>query len=197
MREKQKGRYICKYSVCFQLHELCASRPERNTWVSSRRQKPSPQGSCQPAALLHRAWSGIAAPGRKVVLELGGLKIRLRKLVDFLLHLRDGIIWEEAQDVLSQPGQLRVSELESSSCRGWEAGEGPQGRGREQGGSEPPAAPHHPARVQALQPPTREPLPVTQAPLSFLGQRDWKSSGKEEAPEEPPTELQRTHLHLH
>ena len=52
------------------------------------------------------------AQGRKVVLELGGLKIRtLRKLVDFLYTSEMELSGEEVQDVLSAARQLQVSEL--------------------------------------------------------------------------------------
>ncbi|XP_004645899.1 BTB/POZ domain-containing protein 18 [Octodon degus] len=59
------------------------------------------------------------APGQKVVLELGGLKIRtLRKLVDFLYTSEMEVSREEAQDVLSAARQLRVCELESLQLEG-------------------------------------------------------------------------------
>uniref|UniRef100_A0A7M4ENJ4 BTB domain containing 18 n=1 Tax=Crocodylus porosus TaxID=8502 RepID=A0A7M4ENJ4_CROPO len=57
--------------------------------------------------------------GRKVVLELRGLKIgTLRKLVDFLYTSEMEVSREEAQDVLAAARQLQVSELESLKLEG-------------------------------------------------------------------------------
>ncbi|KAM6158961.1 BTB/POZ domain-containing protein 18 [Rhynchocyon petersi] len=69
------------------------------------------------------------AQGQKVVLKLGGLKIKtVRKLVDFLYTSEIEVSQEEAQDVLSAARQLRVSELESLQLEGGKLVKAPQGR---------------------------------------------------------------------
>ncbi|KQL59340.1 BTB/POZ domain-containing protein 18 [Amazona aestiva] len=57
--------------------------------------------------------------GRRVVLELGGLKIRaLRKLVRFLYTAELEATREEVQEVLAAARRLRVTELESLQLQG-------------------------------------------------------------------------------
>lgn len=57
--------------------------------------------------------------GRRVVLELGGLKIRaLRKLVRFLYTAELEATREEVQEVLAAARRLRITELESLQLRG-------------------------------------------------------------------------------
>ncbi|KAM6275071.1 BTB/POZ domain-containing protein 18 [Porphyrio hochstetteri] len=57
--------------------------------------------------------------GHRVVLELGGLKIRtLRKLVHFLYTAELKVRQEEVQEVLAAARHLRVTELESLQLRG-------------------------------------------------------------------------------
>ncbi|KAI5761263.1 BTBD18 [Gulo gulo luscus] len=122
------------------------------------------------------------AQGRKVVLELGGLKIRtLRKLVDFLYTSEMEVSQEEAQDVLSAARQLRVSELESLQLEGGKLVKAPQGRRLNRECLQPPAAAPISARVVASSRRPRTPLPVTQSPCP-LGPVRLKSSGKEEGP---------------
>ncbi|XP_014683299.3 BTB/POZ domain-containing protein 18 [Equus asinus] len=122
------------------------------------------------------------AQGRKVVLELGGLKIRtLRKLVDFLYTSEMEVSREEAQDVLSAARQLRVSELESLQLEGGKLVKAPQGRRLNRECLQPPSAAPISARVVASSRRPRTPLPVTQTP-GPLGAVRLKSSGKEEGP---------------
>ncbi|XP_059961662.1 BTB/POZ domain-containing protein 18 [Mesoplodon densirostris] len=124
------------------------------------------------------------AQGRKVVLELGGLKIRtLRKLVDFLYTSEMEVSREEAQDVLSAARQLRVSELESLHLEGGKLVKAPQGRRLNRECLQPPSAAPISARVVASIRRPRTPLPVTQTPCP-LGAVRLKSSGKEEGPQE-------------
>ncbi|XP_057581469.1 BTB/POZ domain-containing protein 18 [Hippopotamus amphibius kiboko] len=124
------------------------------------------------------------AQGRKVVLELGGLKIRtLRKLVDFLYTSEMEVSREEAQDVLSAARQLRVSELESLQLEGGKLVKAPQGRRLNRECLQPPSATPISARVVASSRRPRTPLPVTQTPCP-LGAVRLKSSGKEEGPHE-------------
>ncbi|KAJ1074977.1 hypothetical protein K5549_000951 [Capra hircus] len=124
------------------------------------------------------------AQGRKVVLELGGLKIRtLRKLVDFLYTSEMELSGEEAQDVLSAARQLRVSELESLQLEGGKLVKAPQGRRLNRECLQPPSPAPISARVVASSRRPRAPLPVTQAPCP-LGAARLKSSGKEEGPPE-------------
>ncbi|XP_007455756.1 PREDICTED: BTB/POZ domain-containing protein 18 [Lipotes vexillifer] len=124
------------------------------------------------------------AQGRKVVLELGGLKIRtLRKLVDFLYTSEMEVSREEAQDVLSAARQLRVSELESLHLEGGKLVKAPQGRRLNRECLQPPSAAPISARVVASICRPRTPLPVTQTPCP-LGAVRLKSSGKEEGPQE-------------
>ncbi|XP_062488542.1 BTB/POZ domain-containing protein 18 isoform X1 [Pezoporus occidentalis] len=57
--------------------------------------------------------------GGRVVLELGGLKIRaLRKLVRFLYTAELDATWEEVQEVLAAARRLQVTELESLQLQG-------------------------------------------------------------------------------
>ncbi|XP_068412683.1 BTB/POZ domain-containing protein 18 [Eschrichtius robustus] len=124
------------------------------------------------------------AQGRKVVLELGGLKIRtLRKLVDFLYTSEMEVSREEAQDVLSAARQLRVSELESLQLEGGKLVKAPQGRRLNRECLQPPSAAAISARVVASIRRPRTPLPVTQTPCP-LGAVRLKSSGKEEGAQE-------------
>ncbi|XP_004682818.1 PREDICTED: BTB/POZ domain-containing protein 18 [Condylura cristata] len=124
------------------------------------------------------------AQGRKVVLELGGLKIRtLRKLVDFLYTSEMEVSREEAQDVLSAARQLRVSELESLQLEGGKLVKAPQGRRLNRECLQPPSPAPISARVVASSRHPRTPLPITQTPCP-LGTVRLKSSGKEENPQE-------------
>ncbi|XP_074192523.1 BTB/POZ domain-containing protein 18 [Rhinolophus sinicus] len=119
------------------------------------------------------------AQGRKVVLELGGLKIRtLRKLVDFLYTSEMEVSREEAQDVLSAARQLRVSELESLQLEGGKLVKAPQGRRLNRECLQPPSAAPISARVVASSRHPRTPLPVTQTPCP-LGAVRLKSPGEE------------------
>ncbi|XP_039100960.1 BTB/POZ domain-containing protein 18 [Hyaena hyaena] len=122
------------------------------------------------------------AQGRKVVLELGGLKIRtLRKLVDFLYTSEMEVSREEAQDVLSAARQLRVSELESLQLEGGKLVKAPQGRRLNRECLQPPSPAPISARVVASIRRPRTPLPVTQTTCP-LGLVRLKSLGKEEGP---------------
>uniref|UniRef100_A0A8B9WN61 BTB domain containing 18 n=1 Tax=Bos mutus grunniens TaxID=30521 RepID=A0A8B9WN61_BOSMU len=124
------------------------------------------------------------AQGRKVVLELGGLKIRtLRKLVDFLYTSEMELSGEEVQDVLSAARQLRVSELESLQLEGGKLVKVPQGRRLNRECLQPPSPAPISARVVASSRRPRAPLPVTQAPCPLRAAR-LKSLGKEEGPPE-------------
>lgn len=103
--------------------------------------------------------------GRKVVLELGGLKIRtLRKLVDFLYTSEMEVSQEEAQDVLSAARQLRVSELETLQLEGGKLVKAPHGRRLNRGCLQPPSATPISARVVAPSCRPRAPLPAPQTP---------------------------------
>ncbi|XP_002729248.1 BTB/POZ domain-containing protein 18 [Rattus norvegicus] len=118
--------------------------------------------------------------GRKVVLELGGLKIQtLRKLVDFLYTSEMEVSQEEAQDVLSAARQLRVSELETLQLEGGKLVKAPQGRRLNRECLQPPSAAPISARVVVPRSRPRTPLPVTQTP-SPLGAVKLKSLGEEE-----------------
>ncbi|XP_003801398.1 BTB/POZ domain-containing protein 18 [Otolemur garnettii] len=124
------------------------------------------------------------AQGRKVVLELGGLKIRtLRKLVDFLYTSEMEVSREEAQDVLSAARQLRVSELESLQLEGGKLVKAPQGRRLNRECLQPPAAAPISARVVVPNRRPRTPLPTTQTPCP-LGAVRLKSLGKDEGSQE-------------
>ncbi|XP_059731162.1 BTB/POZ domain-containing protein 18 [Bos taurus] len=124
------------------------------------------------------------AQGRKVVLELGGLKIRtLRKLVDFLYTSEMELSGEEVQDVLSAARQLQVSELESLQLEGGKLVKVPQGRRLNRECLQPPSPAPISARVVASSRRPRAPLPVTQAPCPLRAAR-LKSLGKEEGPPE-------------
>nr|XP_045003609.1 BTB/POZ domain-containing protein 18 [Jaculus jaculus] len=119
--------------------------------------------------------------GCKVVLELGGLKIRtLRKLVDFLYTSEMEVSQEEAQDVLSAARQLRVSELETLQLEGGKLVKAPQGRRLNRECLQPSVAPIS-ARVVAPGRRPRTPLPVTQTPCP-LGTVKLKSLGEEDEP---------------
>ncbi|XP_055991925.1 BTB/POZ domain-containing protein 18 [Sorex fumeus] len=137
--------------------------------------------------------------GRKVVLELGGLKIRtLRKLVDFLYTSEMEVSQEEAQEVLSAARQLRVSELESLQLEGGKLVKAPQGRRLNRECLQPPSTAPISARVVASSHRPRTPLPDTQSPCP-LGTVRLKSSGKEEGPQEKNNRqsaenLSRTHV---
>nr|XP_048282187.1 BTB/POZ domain-containing protein 18 [Myodes glareolus] len=120
--------------------------------------------------------------GRKVVLELGGLKIRtLRKLVDFLYTSEMEVSQEEAQDVLSAARQLRVSELETLQLEGGKLVKAPQGRRLNRECLQPPSAAPISARVVAPSRRPRAPLPAPQTP-GPLGAVRLKSLGEEEGP---------------
>ncbi|KAM4846897.1 BTB/POZ domain-containing protein 18 [Thomomys bottae] len=122
--------------------------------------------------------------GRKVVLELGGLKIRtLRKLVDFLYTSEMEVSREEAQDVLSAARQLRVSELETLQLEGGKLVKAPQGRRLNRECLQPPNPAPISARVVAPSRRPRTPLPVTQSPCP-LGTVKLKALGKEEGLQE-------------
>ncbi|XP_062053875.1 BTB/POZ domain-containing protein 18 [Lepus europaeus] len=124
------------------------------------------------------------AQGRKVVLELGGLKIKtLRKLVDFLYTSEMEVSREEAQDVLSAARQLRVSELESLQLEGGKLVKAPQGRRLNRECLQLPSAAPISARVVVPSRRPRIPLPVSQTPCP-LGVVRFKSSGREEGSQE-------------
>ncbi|XP_013361894.1 PREDICTED: BTB/POZ domain-containing protein 18 [Chinchilla lanigera] len=123
-------------------------------------------------------------PGRKVVLELGGLKIRtLRKLVDFLYTSEMEVSREEVQDVLSAARQLRVCELESLQLEGGRLVKAPPGRRLNRECLQPSAVPpstsvlapgHHP----------RTPLPAPQLPCPPRAAGSVHLGQEEGAPEE-------------
>ncbi|XP_007952091.1 BTB/POZ domain-containing protein 18 [Orycteropus afer afer] len=120
------------------------------------------------------------AQGRKVVLELRGLKIRaVRKVVGFLYTAEMELSLEEVHDVLSAARQLRVSELESLQLEGGKLVKATQGRRLNRECLQPPIS----ARVVAPSRHPRAPLPVNQTPCS-PGTVRLKSSGKEEGPQE-------------
>uniref|UniRef100_U3KPL0 BTB/POZ domain-containing protein 18 n=1 Tax=Oryctolagus cuniculus TaxID=9986 RepID=U3KPL0_RABIT len=124
------------------------------------------------------------AQGRKVVLELGGLKIKtLRKLVDFLYTSEMEVSREEAQDVLAAARQLRVSELESLQLEAGKLVKAPQGRRLNRQCLQPPSAAPVSARVVVPSRRPRIPLPVSQTPCP-LGAVRFKSSGREEESQE-------------
>ncbi|XP_011764442.2 BTB/POZ domain-containing protein 18 [Macaca nemestrina] len=124
------------------------------------------------------------AQGRKVVLELGGLKIStLRKLVDFLYTSEMEVSQEEAQDVLSAARQLRVSELESLQLEGGKLVKAPQGRRLNRECLQPTSAAPISARVVTPSHHPHTPLPATRTPCP-LGAIRLKSLGKEEGPQE-------------
>ncbi|XP_010606609.1 BTB/POZ domain-containing protein 18 [Fukomys damarensis] len=119
--------------------------------------------ACSPF-FTERLEQETPAQGRKVVLELGGLKIgTLRKLVDFLYTSEMEVSWEEAQDLLSAARQLRVSELESLQLEGRKLVKAPQGRRLNRECLQPSAAPIS-ARVVAPGCHLQTPLPGTQPP---------------------------------
>ncbi|XP_006900514.1 PREDICTED: BTB/POZ domain-containing protein 18 [Elephantulus edwardii] len=119
------------------------------------------------------------AQGRKVVLELGGLKIRtLRKLVDFLYTSEMEVSREEAEDVLLAARQLRVSELESLQLEGGKLVKTTQGRRLNRECLQSPIS----ARVVAPSRRPQTPLPLNQTPCP-PGTVRFKSSGKEESPQ--------------
>ncbi|XP_068800196.1 BTB/POZ domain-containing protein 18 [Struthio camelus] len=73
---------------------------------------------CSPF-FMERLAAELPPRGRRVVLELTGLKIgALRKLVDFLYTAELEASREEAQEVLAAARQLRVAELESLQLKG-------------------------------------------------------------------------------
>ncbi|KAM7085257.1 BTB/POZ domain-containing protein 18 [Molossus nigricans] len=118
------------------------------------------------------------AQGCKVLLELGGLKIRtLRKLVDFLYTSEMEVSLEEAQDVLSAARQLHISELESLQLEGGKLVKAPQGRRLNRECLQPPSAAPISARVLASSHCPRTP-PVTQTPCPLGAVR--LKSGKDE-----------------
>ncbi|XP_004585344.2 BTB/POZ domain-containing protein 18 [Ochotona princeps] len=124
------------------------------------------------------------AQGRKVVLELGGLKIKtLRKLVDFLYTAEMEVSQEEAQDVLCAARQLRVSELESLQLEGEKLVKVPQGRRLNRECLQLPSAMPISARVVVPSRRPRTPLPVGQTACP-LGAGRLKSSGKEDGAQE-------------
>ncbi|XP_012331861.2 BTB/POZ domain-containing protein 18 [Aotus nancymaae] len=124
------------------------------------------------------------AQDQKVVLELGGLKIRtLRKLVDFLYTSKMEVSQEEAQDVLSAARQLRVSELESLQLEGGKLVKAPQGRRLNRECLQPTSAAPISARVVTPSHHPHTALPATHT-LCPLGAVRLKSLGKEEEPQE-------------
>ncbi|XP_008053678.1 BTB/POZ domain-containing protein 18 [Carlito syrichta] len=124
------------------------------------------------------------AQGQKVVLQLGGLKIRtLRKLVEFLYTSEIEVSREEAQEVLSAARQLRVSELESLQLEGGKLVKALQGRRLNRECLQPPSATSISARVVAPSCSPQSPPPATHTPCPPRAVR-WESSGKEEGPHE-------------
>ncbi|XP_043828534.1 BTB/POZ domain-containing protein 18 isoform X2 [Dromiciops gliroides] len=124
------------------------------------------------------------AQGRKVVLELGGLKIgTLRKLVDFLYTSEMEVSREEAQDVLLAARQLRVSELESLQLEGGKLVRAAQGRRLNRECLQPPPSTPISARVVGPSRRPRTPLPPPQAACT-PGTGKPKPLGKEDAQEE-------------
>ncbi|KAM6160809.1 BTB/POZ domain-containing protein 18 [Erethizon dorsatum] len=135
------------------------------------------------------------APGQKVVLELGGLKIRtLRTLVDFLYTSEMEVSREEAQDVLSAARQLRVRELESLQLEGGKLVKAPLGRRLNRECLQPSAAPIStgvlaPGRHSR----TPLPLPVTRPPCP-PGVARPMHLGREEGPPEESTQPSMEHI---
>ncbi|XP_072494788.1 BTB/POZ domain-containing protein 18 [Notamacropus eugenii] len=141
--------------------------------------------ACSPffTERLQREWP---AQGRKVVLELGGLKIgTLRKLVDFLYTSEMEVSREEAQDVLLAARQLRVSELESLQLEGGKLVRAAQGRRLNRECLQPPPTAPIFARVVEPSPSRRPrtPLPTSQAACPAQTGK-LKLLGKEEDPQE-------------
>ncbi|KAM5247316.1 BTB/POZ domain-containing protein 18 [Ctenodactylus gundi] len=121
------------------------------------------------------------AQGQKVVLELGGLKIKtLRKLVDFLYTSEMEVSHDEAQDVLSAARQLRVAELEYLQLEGGKLVKASQSRRLNRGCLQQSAAPIS-AKVVAPSHHPRTPLPGSETPCPTAAVR-LKSLGKEEGP---------------
>ncbi|XP_008148719.2 BTB/POZ domain-containing protein 18-like [Eptesicus fuscus] len=124
------------------------------------------------------------AQGCKVVLELGGLKIRtLRKLVDFLYTSEIEVYQEEVQDVLSAARQLRVCELESLQLEGGKLVKAPQGQRLNRECLQPPSAAPISARMVPSSHCPRTLLPVTQT-FCPLGAVRLKLLGKDEGPQD-------------
>ncbi|XP_065695892.1 BTB/POZ domain-containing protein 18 isoform X2 [Patagioenas fasciata] len=133
--------------------------------------------------------------GRRVVLELGGLRIRaLRKLVRFLYTAELEATWEEAQEVLAAARRLRVTELESLQLRGGRLMRpGPQrqldrsclrparhgcpavgGRAEPGGATVPPGSTTVPPRERSCSPGTAHPSP---GPVGRVKLRKVESGG--------------------
>ncbi|XP_068963740.1 BTB/POZ domain-containing protein 18 [Petaurus breviceps papuanus] len=135
--------------------------------------------ACSPffTERLQREWP---VQGRKVVLELGGLKIgTLRKLVDFLYTSEMEVSREEAQDVLLAARQLRVSELESLQLEGGKLVRAAQGRRLNRECLQPP--PTAPISTQVGEPnrqprtplhPPQAACPPEAGKLQLLGKED-------------------------
>ncbi|XP_019402734.1 PREDICTED: BTB/POZ domain-containing protein 18 [Crocodylus porosus] len=129
--------------------------------------------------------------GRKVVLELRGLKIgTLRKLVDFLYTSEMEVSREEAQDVLAAARQLQVSELESLKLEGGKLVKQALGRRLNRECLQSPSSAPISARVmlQACEPcPAPTPtVPRTSSPM-VAGKQDIvaKPSNNSEVPASP------------
>ncbi|XP_074132926.1 BTB/POZ domain-containing protein 18 [Sminthopsis crassicaudata] len=134
------------------------------------------------------------AQGRKVVLELGGLKIgTLRKLVDFLYTSEMEVSREEAQDVLLAARQLRVSELESLQLEGGKLVRAAQSRRLNRECLQPPPPAPISARVVGPSRRPRTPLPPPQAACAPGGGK-LKLLGKEEDPQEESRGQSTEHL---
>ncbi|XP_061206376.1 BTB/POZ domain-containing protein 18 [Neopsephotus bourkii] len=145
--------------------------------------------------------------GGRVVLELGGLKIRaLRKLVRFLYTAELDATWEEVQEVLAAARRLQVTELESLQLQGGRlVRPGPQrqlnrsclrsarhcsplaeGSSAEPGGTE---MPHGSTGVcpqeSADTPPLHAPEPMHHSPVQRVKLRKVKSGGCWEVVQDP------------
>lgn len=128
------------------------------------------------------------AQGWKVVLELGGVKVRtLRKLVDFLYTSEIEASREEAREVLSAARQLRVCELESLQLWGGKLVRTPQGQRRNRACLQPPSAAPVSARVVPSSHCPRTSPPVTQTRRPPGAARS-KMSGKDEGPQDKSSE---------
>ncbi|XP_003464362.1 BTB/POZ domain-containing protein 18 [Cavia porcellus] len=130
------------------------------------------------------------APGQKVVLELGGLKIQtLRKLIDFLYTSEMEVSREEAQDVLLAARQLRVCELESLQLEGGKLVKAPAGRRLNRECLQPSPGPSS-TRMPASGRSVSTPLPSLQPPRAARAEH----RGKAEGPPEEGTPLGAEHV---